>query len=92
MIEQLENYYDRPSIIIATLEDQVDKLRNSLAASQEALDSYTAAIDNAEDLQLGDVSELQARLDEALADKARIQAALVAEEQKSRKFQEQGEK
>ncbi|KAF4752907.1 hypothetical protein FOZ62_025114 [Perkinsus olseni] len=77
---------------IATLEDQVDKLRNSLAASQEALDSYTAAIDNAEDLQLGDVSELQARLDEALADKARIQAALVAEEQKSRKFQEQGEK
>ncbi|KAF4655775.1 hypothetical protein FOZ61_008223 [Perkinsus olseni] len=77
---------------IATLQDQVDKLRNSLAASQEALDSYTAAIDNAEDLQLGDVSELQARLDDALADKARTQAALVAEEQKSRKFQEQGEK
>ncbi|KAF4678310.1 hypothetical protein FOL47_000039 [Perkinsus chesapeaki] len=79
-------------IIVATLREQVDKLRHSLTESQEALDSYTAAIDNAEDLQLGDVSDLQARLDDALAEKARMQASLMAEEQKNRKFGEQGEK
>lgn len=56
------------------------------------MDSYTAAIDNSEDLQLGDANELQSRLDDALAEKARMQAALAAEEQKSRKLQEQSEK